>query len=1052
VHSTSRVLSLVVVFALAGGPLSSAPALAQDTTTAQTAPARTIAQSTSAQVSITGTITNGNGQPLGNATVTATGPATITVRTDAHGAFTITAPPGLYTLVVSHGGYNTASTEIATTSGETTRANVSLSEASLSNLSTIGRTSTSYNNVGTRFNISSSAQTTLSSAAIQERDTPALTTLLQEMPGITASQSATNVNNNFIIHGLGVETKTTIDGHPVSSGVSGTYTGNYTGSGLVGGVDVLYGAGLNGPTAGQAGVGAINIRTPDFTAKDSGAFTTGIDSFGGTMYTALADINFLSNNKLSLIVGKSFSGYRGPSYNKYEDVIDTALNGSVVPQTYTYSAPNLTNADVQGSYDMSDTYRLDDELVKLRYQFSGATSVTAEYLGFYGQFQPQGGAYSQYVGQLTVPQCVNRVSGGGYVGVPAGGTGCTVTSIYNAPSVQNQIGTTQSLYTFYPGSAVRFSQPSFNLDFRTTYKNDTILFRPYTADITRNIDGTGESSFPGNKGGWYEVTNSANCQVAFVGATVANGGAKGPCFLAGSGNGYVPYVVDPNTPHSFNVQGSAPLNCSVAAPCYTTTTQQNNGGFYGYGTPYSTNEYDHLSGYTFSYIHPSGANTYSFNIDHFLDDTRQVLNDTTPLAPGCSYVVSGGPNPPPGTIGNQPNCNLNIGGNPSFPGVAVLPSTDIGTPDTQIYQTDISLTGQFQLRPNLEFDWGNYLTNYKTNVTYEDPAVVQAFLAAYSGIALPKGVTSNPYLNETPIVPVSQLISRSHYDPHFGFVYRPTRDLSIRATAGSSIVVPYSTLISGFTTINQGASGTTITTKNPFLLPEEVVAEDLGMDFRLRGGAIFSGDIWNDVVHNPWLTVRNAIASYPGIIENAGQLYQSSTINGPQEYSEGIQAGITDMPRLGFGYSANMTFMRVFYNDLPASYFAQTTPQSILNGYQVNGNPYAKGYFQIQYAMPHNGLIRLGMDYEGPDNQYNHPAFMFYDATVRTDVAPGWTLSLSGENIFNENFGNTLSRAIEYQGQVPVGYSSIVGYGQGSKLGIIEPPFQTFMLRLSHKF
>jgi Carboxypeptidase regulatory-like domain/TonB-dependent Receptor Plug Domain len=600
VHSTLRTLSIVAIVAIAGGPLCSAPAFAQAATIATDAHAQTIAQSANQQSSIIGTVTSAGGQRLGDATVTASGPARVTVHSDANGAFTITGPPGLYTLVVSHGGYDTASTEIATIGGATTTANVSLAETSLSTLSTIGRTSTSYNNVGARFNISSSAEATLSTATIANRETPALTTLLQEMPGITVSQSATSVGNNFIIHGLGVETKTTLDGHPVSSGISGTYTGNYTGSGLVGGVDVLYGAGLNGPTAGQAGVGTVNIRTPDFTAKDSGSITSGIDSFGGTMYTALADINFLKDNRLSLIVGKSFSGYRGPSYNKNEDVIDSALNGSVVPQTFSYATPSLSNTDVEGVYDMSNTYVLNDELAKLRYQFSSATSVTAEYLGFYGQYQPQGGAYAQYVGQLTVPQCVNK-NGSAYTGVPAGGTGCGVTSIYNAPSAQNQVGSTQSLYTFYPGSAVRYSQPSLNLDFRTTYKNDTILFRPYTADITRNIDGTGESAVPGNHGGWYEVTNSANCQVAFVAPTTANGGAKGPCFAAGAPNGYTPYVIDPNTPHSFGAQGSTALTCSLAAPCYTTTTQQNNGGQYGYGTPYSTNEYDHLNGY----LHPS---------------------------------------------------------------------------------------------------------------------------------------------------------------------------------------------------------------------------------------------------------------------------------------------------------------------------------------------------------------------------------------------------------------------------------------------------------------
>lgn len=1044
-HSTLRFLSVASIVALAGGPLSLAPAFAQTDSSAQLAQIQTLAPTVTAPATITGTVRNPRGQGLGDASVTATGPRTITVRTHADGGFSIPAPPGLYTLVVSHGGYNVASTEIAVTNGASTSANVTLQEVSLSTLTTIGRTSTTTNSTATRFNIGSSPQVSLSSVTIGERQEPDLTTLIAELPGVTASQSATNVNHSFIIHGLGTETKVTLDGHPVSSGVSGSYTANYTGSGILGGVDVLYGAGLNGPTAGQSAVGTINFRTPDFTARDSGFFSSGYDSYGGGMYTALADINLLRDNKLSLIVGRSFSGYRGPSYNSYQDVIDTAL-GSTVPQTFNYSTPSLSAQDIEGSFDMSNTYVLTDELAKLRYRFSNATSVTAEYIGFYGQYEPQGGAYAQYIGQLTVPQCLN-----GTTPVAAGAPGCTATSRYNAPAVQNQIGSTVPLYTFYPGSAVRFSQPSLNLDFRTTYKNDTILFRPYTADITRNIDGTGESNVPGNYGGWYQVTNNANCQVTFVGAA-AGVGAKGPCFPAGGANGTIPFVNDPNTPHTYATQNGSSYNCSVAAPCYTTKTVQNNGGLYAYGTPYSTNEYDHLNGYTFSYIHPSGANTFSFNVDHFIDDTRQILNDTTPLAPGCSYVISGGPNPPPGTIGNQPNCALNY--NTTYANKSILPSTDVGTPDTQIYQTDISLTAQFQLRPNLEFDWGNYLTTYKTNVSYESPAVQQAFLAAYP---LTPGIPgysaqNSSYVNETPVVPVSQLITHSHYDPHFGVVYRPTRDLSIRATTGSSIVVPYSTLISGFTTINQGASGTTITSKNPFLLPEEVVATDLGIEYRLPSGAIFSGDVWNDVVHNPWLSVRNQIASYPGIIENSGQLYQSSTINGPQEYSQGIQAGISYLPFRGFGYSGNMTFTRDYYNDLPPSYFAQTSPQSILNGYQVNGVPYAKGYFQIQYAGVRESLLRLGMDYEGNDNPYNYPAFVVFDATARTDVAPGWALTLSGENIFNRNFGNTLARAIEYQGQVQVGYSSLVGYGQGSKLGIIEPPFQAFRLSLSHKF
>ncbi|HTW83940.1 MAG TPA: carboxypeptidase regulatory-like domain-containing protein [Candidatus Sulfotelmatobacter sp.] len=1004
-------------------------------------PATQAAQTSSAPT-ITGTVASARGTGLAGADVTATGPVTVSAQTDAAGHFAIAAPPGFYTITVTHGGYQTASTQVAITAGAPTAVNVTLQETTLSTLTTIGRTSTSGSGNQARFDIGSSAQATLSMQQFQNLDQPAITNLIATLPGINASESATNVNNSFLIHGLLNETKVTLDGHPVSSGVSGTYTADYTGSGIIGGVDVLYGMGLNGPTAGQSGVGTINFRTPDFTAQDSGFVKAGKDSYNGSLYTILLDRNF-DGGKISMILGRSFDGYRGPSYDHDVDVID-GTNGmntatTVIPQTFNYTVPSFTNLAAEGLYDASNTYVLTDNLAKLRFSFSGATQLTLEYVGFYGQFDPQGGAYGQYIGQNTVPECVNKVSGA-FVG--ASGAGCTLTSIYQAPSVQNQIGTTQGFYTFYPGSAVRFSQPSLNADFRTTIGNDTVLFRPYTADITRNIDGTGESEVPGEDGnGWFQVISDANCTVQFS-APTATGGAKGPCFPAGAGINTLPYVNNPTVPHTYGTT-TTPYTCTAATPCYTTGTAQDNAGQYGYGTPYSTNEYDHLNGYTFSYIHPVGANTYSFSVDHFLDDTIQILNDTsTPLA-GCTPVIKGGAQPPVGTIGYQPNCLLNSTNGTAA--TASLPTTDIGTPDTQIYQTDISLTGQFQLTPKLEFDWGNYLTTYKTNVTFENPAIVAAFQAAYPGSA------NNAYINEQPVDPVSELITKSHYDPHFGFVFRPDRDTAVRLNGGSSVVVPYSTLISGYTTINEGASSTTVTVKNPFLEPEEVVGYDLGSDRRLSNGAVFSGDLWYDTVHNPWLT-ETTVEPIAYCQRISGQCFQSSTLNGPQRISKGAQLSITDQPRLGWGYYGNLTLEHVYYENLPASYFGTATKQTNIDGLEANGVPYATAYASAQFAFPHNGLVRLGVDYEGNDNEYNVPAFYIFDMTAHVDVGAGFQLQLSGQNIFNRNFGNDLVRAIEYQGQVQIGYSSVSGYGEGQVLGIIEPPFQTFTLSISHHF
>jgi hypothetical protein len=298
----------------------------------------------------------------------------------------------------------------------------------------------------------------------------------------------------------------------------------------------------------------------------------------------------LKDNKLSLILGRTFSGYRGPTYGTQE----ADYSGAFIPTTGNGSTPPLNNGIIQYINDFSDTYSLNAELAKLRYKFSDATSLSMEFLGLQGRYDPQGGAYGQYLGQLTVPQCLNGTTA-------ASGVNCTVLSKYNAPNAQGLIGSTVSAYAFYPGSDVRQNQPNFNADFKTTLGNDTILFRPYTAAINRLIDGTQENLVPGDStspnAGWYQVTNAANCQVNFI-APVAGTGAKGPCFAAGT-TPIAGYVNDPGTPHVFATT-TTPLNCSAATPCYTAQTGINNSGQVGYGSPYTTLELDHLFGYTFS--------------------------------------------------------------------------------------------------------------------------------------------------------------------------------------------------------------------------------------------------------------------------------------------------------------------------------------------------------------------------------------------------------------------------------------------------------------------
>jgi len=1017
----------------------------------------TIAQASQQTGTLSGRVLGSTGYPLSGAAVTVRGSGVNTSSTTGgDGLFTFAVPPGLYTISVNHGGYQTGTSDVAVTAGQSISVSVQLTESSLSNLTTIGRTSTSASgNTGARFNISSTENLTLSQQQITERDTPNLAPIVNELPGINILHSASNPNQDFIVHGFQQEVKDELDGHPVSSGTSGTFLTQFMQAGIFGGVDVAEGFGLNGPTAGQSGVATVNLRTPDFTAKDSAFLQGGLDSYNGSFYNLLVDKNFGYNDKFSVILGRSITGYSGPTAGYQANAI--ASGGAAIVNSSTFQAPYLGGNLIEFQGDFSNAYNLTAELAKLRYKFSDATSLALEYVGFYGRWDPQGGAYGQFEGFGTVPQCLN-----GTAPVAQGAAGCTVTSKYNAPSADGLIGQTNvPYYTFYPGSDVRQTQPNFNAEFKTTYKDDTILFRPYAATIRRLIDGSNESGTPGDAGSWYEVTNPANCTVQFTPASTANGGASGPCYLANEAANGPGYVTNPTVPHSFATEPITALpagQCTPTNPCYTNATNQDNQGIYGFGSPYTTLEIDKLAGYTFSYIHPVGANIYNVSLDHYYDDAQSFVNDFSSLIPGCQFIASGSALPiataNPAVGSGTPKIG-GIGSQASCPGISYLNSSNVPTlgykpspisvPETFSSITDISVTGQFQLRNNLEFDLGNYFTHYLINGQQINPKLIAEYEAA--------GV--NPAYIPVPAGLSGIQNSASHYDPHLAFVFRPSRDLSLRLNGGSSISIPYASQVSGFTQAQQGAASTTITQPNANLLPEELVGEDFGIDYRFHNGTIFSTDFYYTIDHNPWIASKIVLANgpLPGL-EQTQVTYGSQQLNGAQKNSEGVDFQLTDEPSMGFGYRLMTSLDRAYYLNMPATLFSAPPPgvtpayQAYYNGAQVGGIPYLRGYAEVQYAGVKRLLLRIGMDYEGSNNEYNAPAFVFFDAGARFNVGNGFSLQATGENITNVNWNSNLGAGLYDQGVVPVGaYANSTGYVYGASagtFGVVQPGFRTF--------
>jgi hypothetical protein len=93
VQIRSRLLGAVMLLALVAQPIGAVPVLAQGATAA------------AAAGTISGTITDASGTPLAGATVTISGPQTLSATTDSLGHYSIAAPPGIYRLLVRAPGF-----------------------------------------------------------------------------------------------------------------------------------------------------------------------------------------------------------------------------------------------------------------------------------------------------------------------------------------------------------------------------------------------------------------------------------------------------------------------------------------------------------------------------------------------------------------------------------------------------------------------------------------------------------------------------------------------------------------------------------------------------------------------------------------------------------------------------------------------------------------------------------------------------------------------------------------------------------------------------------
>ncbi|MBV8579366.1 MAG: TonB-dependent receptor, partial [Candidatus Eremiobacteraeota bacterium] len=435
----------------ADGPpvLAQAPAAAPDTTAA-----------------VQGTVTSAGG-PLAGAIVVLSGPTTISTTTDAKGAFSVNVPPGVYRIDVSRAGYVAAVlSDLAVTAGSTVPVTVTLNQANLSSLQTIGRVSTVSRGSGSAINTGTATSSYIVGQAFTNLGNPQVNDVLQHLPDVTIQKMGSQQDTSIIVGGVQpYETQVLIDGHPLALGQYGVWVSTYYPSYLIGGAETQSGPGNTTPFANIAVGGTVNLLTPSFTRNTTGEFTTGFDNYQ-TQFSHMLTTG--SAGKFQWVVGMGVDGNNGPYYQTKRCEVLPQGNGTAV---------------IQFCDDASGSFFSKGEVLKGRYELSPVTSFEAGFVGAWGGYSPQGTAWGTALGPQTIIACTN----------PNGPN----TGVCTNPANANLIGQKVNAYGWFPGSSVYNNQTLFDAQLRTTLGGGTLLMRPYVGSIEPEIIlGLGEINYP----------------------------------------------------------------------------------------------------------------------------------------------------------------------------------------------------------------------------------------------------------------------------------------------------------------------------------------------------------------------------------------------------------------------------------------------------------------------------------------------------------------------------------------------------------------------------
>jgi Carboxypeptidase regulatory-like domain/TonB dependent receptor/TonB-dependent Receptor Plug Domain len=539
--------------------------------------------------SLTGVVQDQTQQPLDGATLTISGPVNRSMSTDAHGAFAVTLPPGVFSVTVSKPGYETTTIDtVVVVAGQTAQFTAQLAPASLSSLAEIGRSIAAG---APPINTSTAAVSYLSGRTILDQGSLELRTSLNELPGVISSSpgiwrgkgdnggllgqngaAPATVSVVEIRGALDYETASLIDGHSITTGRTGSFNNAFLSPYMLQDVQVVKGPGATVPNINNAIGGTVNFRTLEPTAQPIVSADVGTDghgSFENFRFTGTSSDRHwswaLDYATQSTNAGIHVNSLLIPGANDYGNGV--FVNGApavtqIVTTTPTpyygvsaYAFDNAVCCSPLQSYLASQ-----NELAKLRYSFSPETSLTLTYLASQADYNPEATA------AFNNPTLSFSPPASGYTGPDFQPT-CCIRAVN-----QNPVGINV--------------QNLFEAEFRTALGTNSLIARYYQTG-TMNYQATA----PGPSG-----------------SITINGQIYGSALLNGS-----------MTPTIFNG-----TNATIFTP----------------GSYEGLLDVDQLRGYTAEFDHPSGANVYSLAFDQTKSTTYSFENYSPPTP--SETIVPGG--------------------------------------------------------------------------------------------------------------------------------------------------------------------------------------------------------------------------------------------------------------------------------------------------------------------------------------------------------------------------------------------------------------------------